>query len=138
MFDVWFPQERAEGGPLPVGRGVQRIQTRQGQAAAAGSPDQQKRLHQVHLRTNDSETLNGPVLGLTLLERTSGFPPHRQPALLMFPAHRNPFRRAQRALPAEPAERRRAATDSARRPPLCSQPDLTLTRRPFFSTTEQR
>lgn len=44
-FAALFLQERAEGGPLPTGCGVQRIQARQSQTAAARSAHQQKRLN---------------------------------------------------------------------------------------------
>lgn len=44
-FAALFLQECAEGGPLPTGCGVQRIQARQSQTAAARSAHQQKRLN---------------------------------------------------------------------------------------------
>lgn len=44
-----IPQKRAEGRSLALGGGIQRVQAHQGQAEAPGSPDQQKRLFEIHL-----------------------------------------------------------------------------------------
>lgn len=49
------PQKRAEGRSLALGGGIQRIQAHQGQAEAAGSPDQQTRLLEVHLASSFKE-----------------------------------------------------------------------------------